>query len=568
MAELLELVESHGVTVANLPSAYWHALVTELEREPRPLPASLRLVVAGSDRTSAAHLAAWRRVVGSRVAFRNAYGPTEATITATLHNPDNGSAATPAARWVPIGRPIAGVRAHVLDPSLEPVPISVPGELYLGGRGVARGYPNLPRVTAERFVPDPFDGGGARLYRTGDRARVAADGTIEFLGRVDEQVKIRGFRIEPGEVTAALLAHPGVVDAHVMAVEDDAAGRRLAAYVVLRRDSGVGVSDLRQHLRERLPEAMVPTLITPLPVIQRRPSGKVDSEALPAPDPPVATDRDIVPPRSPVERKLAAIWAEVLRRPRVGVTDNFFELGGDSILAIQVLARAAAAGLRYTPRQMFQHQTIAALAAVSGTASPVVAEQGDVSGTVPLTPVQHWLLDQQLVDVHHYNQAVLVRLPAETDVELMRRAWREVQRHHDVLRLRLSQDGGDVALVHGAPDGGVVRGRRPDGAAAGRADRGAGARRGGGPGRARPDRGPDRPRGVLPLGASSRLLLVVHHLAVDGVSWRVLLEDVHRAYAQLASGEEPALPPKTTSFQHWARRLERVRGARLLCKAN
>ncbi len=407
VAELFELFERQRVTVANLPSAYWHALVIELEREPRPLPASLRLVVAGSDRTSAAHLAAWRRVVGTRVAFRNAYGPTEATITATLHDPHNGSATTSVAAWVPIGRPIAGVRAHVLDPSLEPVPVGVPGELYLGGRGVARGYANLPRITAERFVPDPFGGGGARLYRTGDRARVAADGTIEFLGRVDDQVKIRGFRIEPGEVTAALLAHSAVVDAHVTAIEDGAAGRRLAAYVVLRPESGLGVSDLRQHLRQRLPDAMVPTLITPLRAIQRRPSGKVDTEALPAPDPPVASDREIVPPRSPIERKLAAIWAQVLRRQRVGVTDNFFELGGDSILAIQVLSRAAAAGLRYTPRQMFQHQTVAALAAVTGTASAVVAEQGDLSGSMPLTPVQHWLLDQQLVDVHHYNQAVL-----------------------------------------------------------------------------------------------------------------------------------------------------------------
>jgi amino acid adenylation domain-containing protein/non-ribosomal peptide synthase protein (TIGR01720 family) len=555
VAELLELVERKGITVVNLSSAYWHALVTELERAPRPLPASLRLLIAGSDRTSAARLAAWRRIAGDRVAFRNAYGPTEATITATLHDPDGGAASTSTAGWVPIGRPIAGVRAHVLDPSLEPVPVGVPGELYLGGRGVARGYANLPRSTAERFVPDPFDGGGARLYRTGDRARVAADGTIEFLGRVDEQVKIRGFRIEPGEVTAALLAHPGVVDAHVRAIEDDVAGLRLAGYVVLPPGSGVGVSDLRRDLRDRLPEAMVPTTITPLPVIQRRPSGKVDSQALPTPDPPVAANRAAVPPRSPVERKLAAIWAQVLRRPRVGVTDNFFELGGDSILAIQVLARAAAAGLRYTPRQMFQHQTIAALAAVTGTASPVIAEQGDVSGTVPLTPVQHWLLGQQLVDVHHYNQAVLVRLPAATDPELLRRAWAEVQRHHDALRLRLSPVGDEVELVHYAPDGGAFavvdlteleRAEQVVALECAAAEAQAGLN---------PADGPIARAVFFPHGGSSRLLLVVHHLAVDGVSWRVLLEDVHRAYAQLAAGEEPALPPKTTSFQHWARRL-------------
>ena len=293
--------------------------------------------------------------------LHNGYGPTEATISATFWTCERESDR----RIVPIGRPIANTRIYVLDRYLRPVPVGVPGELYIGGDGLARGYVGRAGVTAEQFVPDLFsDVPGARLYRTGDRARYRADGTLEFLGRLDFQVKVRGIRVEPGEIAATLAEHPGVGDGVVAAREDGSGERRLVAYIVPAADAPVpGIDELRGFLQARLPEHMIPSAFVLLDAMPLTPSGKVDRRALPVPEQTRAGMDDLVTPRTPVEEAIAQIWIALLKLDRVGVHDNFFALGGHSLLAAQLVARLRAAfGLDLPLRALFETPTVAGLA--------------------------------------------------------------------------------------------------------------------------------------------------------------------------------------------------------------
>ena len=338
------------LTVMDLSTPHWHELVAAAR--PR-WPHGLRLLVLGADQVRPDALAAWWDAAGDRVRVLNTYGPTEATIVATAATLRPGD---PGPR-PPIGRPIASTRAHVLDRWLAPAGVGAPGELCLGGAGLARGYLGRPGHTAERFVPDPHGPAGARLYRTGDRARWRPDGQLEFLGRLDDQVKIRGHRVEPAEVEAALLAHPAVRQAAVVARE--AAGdRRLVAYVV------GAAGDLRRHLAARLPEPMIPSAIVGLDRLPLTPGGKLDRRALPEPAGGPAPERPYVAPEGAAEELVARIWAEVLGVDRVGALDDFFERGGHSLLATRVAARLrAAVDLDVPLRTLFAARTVAELAA-------------------------------------------------------------------------------------------------------------------------------------------------------------------------------------------------------------
>jgi amino acid adenylation domain-containing protein len=311
---------------------------------------ALRAISTGGERCSAETAARWSR--GRRLV--NMYGPTETTIYTTAHECAPSVAEAP-----PIGRPVEGARVYVLDAWGEPAPIGVPGELYVAGAGVARGYLDRPALTAERFVPDPFPGeGGARMYRTGDRARWRGDGTLDYLGRLDEQVKVRGFRIELGEIEGALRRSGGVADCVVVAREDVPGEKRLVAYVVGDVEAGV----LREHLLRELPDYMVPAAFVTLDQLPLTPSGKLDRRALPAPDFASAEVR-YVAPRTPTEEVLAGIWAETLRLERVGVTESFFELGGHSLLATRVVSRLRQVfGVELPLRALFQGPTVAELA--------------------------------------------------------------------------------------------------------------------------------------------------------------------------------------------------------------
>ncbi|MGC3975787.1 MAG: AMP-binding protein [Nitrospira sp.] len=299
------------------------------------------------------------------VALHNLYGPTEAAIDVTAW-----TCPTPPAPTVPIGRPIANLQCYVLDPQGEPVPVGVPGECYLGGIGVGRGYHRRAALTAERFVPDPFSAQpGQRLYRTGDLVRYRPDGALEYLGRLDQQVKIRGVRIELGEVEAALRQQPGIREAVVVARREGAAGARLIGYVTTEAGLAGDMPALKQALAQTLPEYLVPAALVRLDQLPLSPNGKVNRQALPAPDWETQRTTAYAAPATDTEQRLAAIWAQVLGLAQVGRQDNFFELGGDSITSLQVLARAHREGLTLTPKQLFENPTVALAAAVAVTGS-------------------------------------------------------------------------------------------------------------------------------------------------------------------------------------------------------
>ncbi|HKH48920.1 MAG TPA: condensation domain-containing protein, partial [Thermoanaerobaculia bacterium] len=493
----------------------------------------------------------------------NEYGPTETVVGCCAQVLSPGATLPPGP--VPIGRPIANLRVYLLDEHRNVVPAGIPGELHIGGAGVARGYLGRPDLTAESFVPDPCAAeSGSRLYRSGDLARYLPDGTLEFLGRVDHQLKVRGFRIEPGEIEAVLRGHSGVEDAVVTAWDDGGGHKRLVAYWIPAPGSAPGVEELRRFLGRQLPDSMLPSALVPLATWPLTPHGKLDRAALPPPEAPRPLPQDFAVPGSHSERMMVEIWQQVLGRETVGLRDNFFELGGDSILGVQVVARARQAGLRLTPAQLFRHQTIAELVAVAEV-EPVSAEQGLVTGPVPLTPIQRWFFEQGLADPGHWNQAVLLEMRGRVAAENLALAVAALIQHHDALRMRFRFGdsgwqqvnlGSEVKLPLARLDLSGLPAARHAAVCEGAMEQLQAS--------LHLERGPLMRAALFDLGggAPGRLLLIAHHLVVDGVSWRILLEDLELACAQIGRGEPVRLPAKTTSFREWALRLgEHVQAA-------
>jgi len=350
-AGLITLLSAQAISIVTLPPSVLAVLPSEGWTPPE------KIIVAG-ERCSPELPARW----SDMSKFYNAYGPTEVTVCATLTRCEGKYVSPP-----PIGRPLPNTQCYILDQHLNPVPVGVKGELYVGGAGVGRGYLNRPELTLEKFIPDPFAvPAGGRLYRTGDLARYLPDGNLEFVGRIDHQVKVRGFRIELGEIEAALNQHPSIQECAVLAREDTPGEKRLVAYVISSSDTPATSSDLRGWVGSRLPEYMIPQFWVTLDSLPLTVNGKVDRQALPAPDSKRPELKEsYVAPRNRVERLLTEVWEHVLGVQRVGVHDNFFELGGDSIRSILVIARANKQGLRLSPKLLFQHQTISELAAES-----------------------------------------------------------------------------------------------------------------------------------------------------------------------------------------------------------
>ncbi|MBA3746776.1 MAG: non-ribosomal peptide synthetase, partial [Solirubrobacterales bacterium] len=361
-AAWLQWLTRMRISMLNLPTAYWHEWVSDLQRLGEKVPACVGLVVVGGEKALGSTYRSWLRVGGDRVRWINAYGPAEASVAATVYEP-GGDFGRALDRDPPIGRPIANTTITVLDERGRDVPVGEIGDLHIGGVGLARGYLNSPELTAERFVEHPAT--GERLYRTGDLVRLLADGDLEFAGRADEQVKIRGFRIEPSEVESVLSRHPEVAETTVLAREDEPGRRRLVAYVVAASTAAAQPSGLRRFLSERLPPYMIPSAFVRLAGLPLTPNGKVDREALPAPgeaglDP--ADDR--VAPRTMAERTLAEIWSRILGMQGIGVDDDFFDLGGHSLQAAQVVAEVSEAfAVELGVRALFEAPTIARLAA-------------------------------------------------------------------------------------------------------------------------------------------------------------------------------------------------------------
>ena len=459
---LARLIDEHRAThVLAVPSLY--ALM--LTEAPAGSMASLRAVLIAGE-SCPRELPGAHRARLPQAALYNEYGPTEATVWCSVHRCEPAAEPGP----VPIGRPIANTRLYVLDRHREPAPIGAAGELYVGGAGVSRGYLDRPALTAEKFIPDPFGPPGSRLYRTGDLARRRPDGALEFLGRVDHQVKVRGYRIELGEIEAALAKHPAVRESVVLARRDSPGDPRLVAYVVGAGGPPPGAAELRRHLAAGLPEYMVPSAFVALPALPLSPHGKVDRAALPAPER-AGQDGRFVAPRGPVESTLARIAAEVLGLDRVGAHDDFFALGVDSIRSIQIASRARQAGLHLDPGHLFQHQTVAALAAAVGhgpavtTASEpelagpdrealakALGEGHDVEDAYPLSPLQEGMLFHALhqPDSGAYVQQLTCTLRGGLDVPAFAAAWGRVVARHPVLRTSFHWADADqpIQVVH------------------------------------------------------------------------------------------------------------------------
>ncbi|CAM4456607.1 non-ribosomal peptide synthetase [Nocardia ninae] len=534
---LARLMREEQVTLVHFVPVMLRAFLAEPEAA---RCTSLRMVHCGGEAITPDLVERFHQVFPA-AELHNQYGPAECSGQTNFHR------LRPGAERIPLGKPTWNTRLYVLDSGLTPVPPGVAGELYVAGVQLARGYHGRPDLTAGRFVADPLGAPGTRMYRTGDLVRWMSDGALEFIGRTDFQIKVRGFRIEPGEVEAQLKTHPAVSAAVVVARADAGGEKRLVGYVVA--EPGAGEPEpiaLRAHMIERVPEYMVPSAIVVLDRFPLNVNGKIDQRALPEP-PAYQGSGQGVPPRTAAERLLADVWRVALGIDEIGVHDNFFTLGGDSLRAIDVAARADAAGLRISPNLLFRYQTLAELAAVAvphgDERTPVAAEQDEITGAVPLTPVQREFLEHGDPGRDWVSQYVVLSVPRELQPAVLDSALDRLIARHDMLRAAFTRtDGGEwkqtivahqpaprlerLAEVTGDPiEAAVALAHNAFDVAAGRM-----------------------------LGAvrtDQVLVLAIHHLCVDAVSWRGLLTDLET----LCTSTPQALPAKTTSYRTWADRL-------------
>ena len=485
------------------------------------------------------------------VEIYNEYGPTEAVVGCMLYRWQPGDDSSES---VPIGVPVHNMQIYLLDPDGRPVPPGAFGEIYISGHGIARGYINNPQLTQEKFVETrhfshlPHCRG--RLYRTGDLARQLPDGNIVFRGRIDQQIKIRGYRIEPGEIENHLLACPQIKGAAVSVVHPDDSAPMLCAYVAVTGETDL--DPLREYLLQRLPDYMIPSYFQRIDTIPLTPNGKVDYKALP----PVELDSGSAPykaPGTPREKMLVDIWESILGVENVGINDNFFMTGGDSIKAIQLMSRLTGSGYKVRMRDLFQYPRISQLAPVLNE-STHSADQETVSGNVPLTPIQHWFFDTIRTQNHHFNQSLMLFSREPLSKESLESIFTKLQTHHDALRMTFKQ--GESILQVNPPDAPPFtldkfdyRGQ-PD--AAETVTRQAAVIQAG----IDLENGPLIRAALFHMDDDCRLLMVIHHLVIDGVSWRILLEDLDTLYRRYTDNQPLSLPLKTDSYKVWSRHLE------------
>lgn len=546
---LVELIELHNVTTLHFVPSMLGAFIEAAEFK---------------------RCQSWRRVICSGEALsvdlrdrffhysnaelHNLYGPTEGSIDVTAYycERDNIEAS------VAIGRPISNTRIYILDSRLNPVPAGVAGELYIGGVQLARGYLNRPDLTARQFVPDPFDDVGERLYKSGDLVRYRPNGVIDYLGRIDHQVKIRGFRIELGEIETRLRQHPSIEQGVVLVREDTPGDSRLVAYLVCQQNAMAQTDELRAWLCHTLPDYMVPAAFITLGQLPVTTNGKLDRNALPAPDFSAALTQRYVAPRNVIEGTLVKIWSEVLRVERVGIHDNFFDLGGDSILSIQAVSRAAQAGYRLAPRQLFQHPTIAALARETEPVMDAKMVAEDVGEDLPLTPIQRWFFHHAWIKPDHWNQALLLEVQRPLEVQRLEQAVSLLVTHHAALRLRFVHEEGRWRQFYAAEEHAqlvwceTLAPASEGEMAQALAHRAASHQ-------AQFDLAQGPLFRVIHFHAgprrAERLLMIAHHLVVDAVSWRILLEDLEALYQAVTEREDPVHLLRSASFQQWGLRL-------------
>ncbi|OUR91726.1 hypothetical protein A9Q81_17430 [Gammaproteobacteria bacterium 42_54_T18] len=549
--ETYNRLHHHAVTEVTFPPVYLKQLAEHANAIGNP-PA-VRTYCFGGDAMSRESFDLARHALKPKY-FKNGYGPTETVVTPLLW--DAGSDTEIVEGYAPIGVPVGERTAYVLNQDLSLTLPGAIGELYLGGElGLARGYLRRPDLTADRFVANPFVSSdcnqGERLYRTGDLVRWNTEGQLEYLGRIDHQVKIRGFRIELGEIESQLLAQKGIKQAVVIA-DEGPTGTRLVAYISLSHSSSLGNSSVRSVLGESLPDYMVPAVVMVLDALPVNNNGKIDRKALP--EAVFESAAEYKDPEGTTEVDLAEIWKNVLGVDRVGRFDNFFELGGDSIISLQIVARMRQLGYLLTPRQMFEKQSIAELAAVLVRSEDVFDIEQDVSGEVDLLPIQQSFFATELTERSHWNQAVLLRSQDRLDIEAVQRAIEAVVELHDALRLRYSRlESGAWAQAYRDYNSELCRDYlwTNDVAIAGIEGICQEAQC-----------SLDITQGPLMRvvamqveDGSARLFFAIHHLVIDGVSWRILLEDFQTAYYQLVNGQSITLPSKSSSYQQWAKEI-------------
>ncbi|MDY6988814.1 MAG: amino acid adenylation domain-containing protein [Thermodesulfobacteriota bacterium] len=485
--------------------------------------------------------------------YINAYGPTETSVCASFHRvrPDY-----PYGSNIPIGKPISNTSIFILDHALNPVPMGVSGEMCVSGVGLARGYLNRPELTKERFIPHPFHK-GKRLYRTGDVARWLPDGNIEFEGRNDDQVKVRGHRIELGEIENTLKKHGDIGEALVV-TNKAGTETRLVAYFTLTTSgaeppsSDLSPTGLRRVLSRDLPDYMIPSHFVKLERFPTTPNGKIDRKALPDPQD-LKSESDYAAPRNETERKLAHVW-EVVIGKKPGIHDDYFSLGGDSIKAIQVVSRLHHDGLKLDVVDIYQHPTISELAPKVGAVDRVI-EQETVSGRVPLTAIQSWFFENFKGHTNHFNQSVILSSRQGFDPEALKIVFQAIQDHHDALRMTYQSNGHqpiqEIAGLDYPLGFDVVDLRKTKESPSHLETRLRDIQEG-----FRLDQGPVMKALLFRLQQGDRLFIAIHHLVVDTVSWRILLEDFISSYKHVLAGQPVALPPKTDSFKYWAEQVQ------------
>ncbi|PZT52935.1 non-ribosomal peptide synthetase, partial [Paenibacillus silvae] len=512
---------------------------------------SMQLLITSSDACNVGDYRTLQERFGSQFRIINSYGVTEAAIDSSFY--DEPLSKLPKTGSVPIGKAWLNAKFYIVDAHLKPVPIGVLGELVIGGAGVARGYLNRPDLTEEKFVDSPF-ATGERLYRTGDLARWMPDGNVDFIGRIDNQVKIRGYRIELGEIEAAMKNVADVEQALVIDRMDERGQKYLCGYVVANSD--FDLEQLVTHLEAALPSHMVPLRMMRLDQMPLTPNGKIDRKALPVPEGSMRSEAVYTAPRTSAEQALASVWQSVLGLERVGTMDNFFALGGDSIKALQVSSRLLQTGYKLVMKDLFHYPTISALSMRLQTVERT-ASQAEVTGEVVLTPIQRWFFEQNPADIHHSNQAFMQFSKQGFDEEALRQAVRQLMVHHDALRtVYRATEHGYTAWNRGAEENealfdleiidfrGTLDVKNAVEAKASEIQASIDL-----------EHGPLVKLGLFRCDDGDHLLIAIHHLVVDSVSWRILLEDLATGYEQARQGQPIRLPLKTDSFQLWAKQL-------------
>lgn len=545
--QLLEFFRTNCITHTFLPTAICEQLPEMTAADAAVMP----LILTGGDQL---------KKYNRDLRIVNNYGPTEATVVATsIHLSE-----IPADGPLTIGRPISNTRIYILNDALQLMPVGVTGEIYVGGDGLAIGYLNREELTNTRFITDPFNNNG-RLYATGDLGRWLANGTIEFMGRKDYQVKIRGYRVEPGEIESVLQQHPLVTQAVILAREDQAGHKVLVAYV---QADTTDKNLLTEYLKSKLPAYMVPALMVLMEEMPITPNGKTDRNALPAPDFTQITTQAYVAAGNELELALVNIWQELLGVERVGIHDNFFELGGDSIITIQVVSRMKRKGFTLHTKDIFSCQTIAGLAALlaerTNTGSHFEAEQGTLTGVSPLLPIQQWFLEGNPAVVSHFNQAILLNISKSVTPAALTQMAELLMAHHDSLRFVYRRQAGKWQQEYGIQPQEIVAVEDMTGAteyelpaliatAEARYQQSLDI-----------ESGPLLRIALLQIPASAadnRLLIAIHHLVVDGVSWRILLEDIELFLDAAMNGVAANPGPKTGSYRQWYHGLEQYAAA-------